>query len=56
MRVKGELMCICFEEGVLFLIFRVTRRHQMLLHMKDEADALLVDLEQKGVLGRLERD
>ena len=47
-------MCIRFEQGVLFSPFRVTRCRQVPLYMKDEADALLADLEQKGVLGRLE--
>ncbi len=56
MRVKGEPMRICLKEGVSFSPFRVTRCRQVPLHMKDEADALLADLEQKGVLGRLECD
>ena len=30
--------------------FRVTRCRQVSWHMKDEADAVLVDLEEKGVL------
>ncbi len=55
-RVKGEPMCICFKEGVSFLPFRVTRCRQGPLHMKDEADTLLADLGQKGVIGRLECD
>ena len=56
MRVKGEPMCIRFKEGVSFSPFRVTRCRQVPLHIKDEADALLADLDQKGVLGRLECD
>ncbi len=54
MRVKGEPMWIRFKRGVSFPPFRVTRCRQVPLHMKDEADALLADLEEKGVLGRLE--
>ncbi len=56
LRVKGDPMSICFKEGVSFLPFRVTRCRQVPLHMKDEADALLADLEQKGVLCWLECD
>ncbi len=56
MRVKGEPMRIRLKEGVSFSPFWVTRCRQVPLHMKDEADALLTDLEQKGVLGRLECD
>ncbi len=56
MRVKGDPMSIRFKEGVSFSPFRVTRCRQVPLHMKDDADALLADLEMKGVLGRLECD
>ncbi len=53
MRVKGDPMSIRFKERVSFSPFWVTRCRQVPLHMKDEADALLADLEQKG---RLECD
>ncbi len=57
MGVKGDPMSIRFKEGVSFSPFRVTRcRHQVPLHMKDKADALLADLEMKGVLRLLECD
>ncbi len=56
MRVKGDLMSIHFKEEVYFSLFRIIRCRQVPLHMKDEADALFAELEQKGVLGRLECD
>ena len=51
--VNGDPMSIRFKEWVSFLPFRVTRCHQVPLHIKDESDALLADLDLKGVLGRL---
>ncbi len=56
MKVKGDPLSIRFKEGVSFSPFWVSRCRQVPLHMKDKADALLSDLEMKGVLGRLECD
>ncbi len=48
MRVKGEPMNIKFKDEAEFTPFKVSRCRQVPLHMKDNADALLTDLEEKG--------
>ncbi len=56
LRVKGEPMNIKFREGAEFTPIKVSMCRQVPLQMKDDADALLADLEDKGVLGRLDCD
>ena len=56
MRVKGKPMNIKFTGGAEFTTFKVSRCRQVPLHIKGDADALLADLEENGVLRRFDCD